>query len=80
MTAISESIKSMESIVGRSYHLWFLVNGVILRVLRSKKSRREMVVRLRRLAGPPTQGEPMCLCNLHSAADQLERGECVYVL
>ena len=42
---IAESVRSMEEVVGRSHMLWLRVNTAILHVLKSKRSRAQMVER-----------------------------------
>jgi hypothetical protein len=77
---LEESIANMEKIVARSNALWLQVNRYILSVLKSGKTRDEMVAVLNKAAGPEQKNEPISLCSLRTAAKQIENGELVDVI
>lgn len=77
---IKQCLAKAKEAHARSHMLWRHVNGVIVRVLSSKRSRRWMIDRLRQIAGPKVKNEPVSLCNFRGAANQLERGEEICLL
>jgi hypothetical protein len=79
-STLEESIANMEKVVSRSNALWLQVNRYILSVLKSGKTREEMVAALNNAAGPEKKNEPVSLCSLRTAAKQIENGELVDVI
>lgn len=69
---LKESIEYVEKNANASFGLWRSVNFHILQILQCKQSRKAIIARLERAAGPKKKGEPVCLTSYRSAAKQLK--------